>query len=46
LGIASGLAYAGALKWRGRMGDAVAAHATSSLLLAAWVLARGEWGQW
>ena len=46
LGIASGLAYAGALKWRGRIGDAVAAHATTSLLLAAWVLARGDWGQW
>jgi exosortase E/protease (VPEID-CTERM system) len=45
-GIAAGLAYALALKWRGRMGDAVAAHAISNLMLAAWVLARGDWAQW
>jgi exosortase E/protease (VPEID-CTERM system) len=45
-GIVAGLAYALALKWRGRMGDAVAAHAISNLMLAAWVLARGDWAQW
>jgi exosortase E/protease (VPEID-CTERM system) len=45
-GIAAGLAYALALKWRGRMGDAVAAHAISNLMLAAWVLARGDWALW
>jgi len=45
-GIAAGLAYAGALKWRGRIGDAVVAHATSNLLLAAWVLLLGDWAQW
>jgi exosortase E/protease (VPEID-CTERM system) len=45
-GIVAGLAFAGVLKWRGRMGDAVIAHATSNLLLAAWVLLRGDWGQW
>jgi len=46
VGIFAGLAYALALRWRGRMGDAVAAHAISNLLLAIWVLARGDWAQW
>jgi exosortase E/protease (VPEID-CTERM system) len=45
-GIVAGLAYALALKWRGRMGDAIAAHVISNLLLAAWVLARGDWALW
>jgi exosortase E/protease (VPEID-CTERM system) len=45
-GTLSGLAYAAVLKWRGRIGDAVVAHATSNLLLAAWVLLRGDWAQW
>ncbi len=45
-GIVAGLAFARVLKWRGRMGDAVLAHATSNLLLAAWVLSRGDWAQW
>ncbi len=45
-GILAGLAYAAALRWRGRMGDAVAAHAVSNLLLAVWVLALGDWAQW
>jgi exosortase E/protease (VPEID-CTERM system) len=46
VGIVAGFAYAGLVKWRGRIGDAVVAHATSNLLLAAWVLARGDWSQW
>jgi CAAX prenyl protease-like protein len=46
VGILAGLAYAGVLKWRGRIGDAIVAHATSNLLLAAWVLLRGDWSQW
>jgi CAAX prenyl protease-like protein len=46
LGILAGAGYAAVLKRRGRFGDAVAAHATSNLLLAAWVLARGDWAQW
>jgi len=45
-GIVAGLAYVLVLKWRGRIGDAVVAHATSNLLLAVWVLARGDWAQW
>jgi exosortase E/protease (VPEID-CTERM system) len=46
LGTLAGLAFAAALRWRGRMGDAVAAHAISNLLLAAWVLGFGDWAQW
>lgn len=46
VGILAGLAYVTVLKWRGRIGDAIVAHATSNLLLAAWVLLRGDWAQW
>jgi exosortase E/protease (VPEID-CTERM system) len=46
LGTLAGLAFAAALRWRGRMGDAVVAHAVSNLLLAAWVLRFGDWAQW
>jgi len=46
LGTLAGLAFAAALRWRGRMGDAVVAHAVSNLLLAAWVLGFGDWAQW
>ena len=45
-GIVAGLTYAAALKWRDRIGDAVVAHATSNLLLAAWVILQGDWAQW
>ena len=46
LGTLAGLAFAAALRRRGRMGDAVVAHAVSNLLLAAWVLGFGDWAQW
>jgi CAAX prenyl protease-like protein len=46
LGALAGLAFAAALRWRGRMGDAVVAHAVCNLLLAAWVLGMGDWAQW
>ncbi len=46
LGTLAGLAYAAVLRWRGRIGDAVVAHAISNLLLAAWVLGAGDWAQW
>jgi CAAX prenyl protease-like protein len=46
LGTLAGLAFAVALRRRGRIGDAVAAHAVSNLLLAAWVLGFGAWAQW
>jgi exosortase E/protease (VPEID-CTERM system) len=45
-GSVAGAAFAIQLRHKGRIGDAVAAHATSNLLLAAWVLLRGDWGQW
>ncbi len=46
VGILAGLAYASLMKWKGRLGDAIVAHATSNLLLAIWVLSRGDWSQW
>jgi CAAX prenyl protease-like protein len=42
-GIAAGLAYGVILVRRGRIGEAVAAHATTNALIAASVL---EWNQW
>jgi exosortase E/protease (VPEID-CTERM system) len=46
VGIVAGVAYAVLLRSKGRIGDAVVAHAVSNLLLAAWVLTRGDWGLW
>lgn len=46
LGTVAGLAFAAAIRWRGRMGDAVVAHAVCNLLLAAWVLGFGAWALW
>jgi len=46
VGIVAGLVFAGMMRWKGRLSDAIVAHATSNLLLAAWVLSRGDWGQW
>lgn len=45
-GTLAGLIYAAALLRRGRIGDAVVAHATTNALLAAWVLLRGNWYLW
>jgi len=45
-GTLAGVFYAAALHRRGRIGDAVAAHAVTNALLAAWVLASGNWGLW
>jgi exosortase E/protease (VPEID-CTERM system) len=46
VGSLAGLAFVAVLRWKGRMGDAVAAHAICNLLLAAWVLGTGDWAQW
>ena len=46
VGTLAGVVYALLLKRKGRIGDAVAAHAVSNLLLAAWVLVRGDWALW
>ena len=45
-GILAGLLYAWALLRRGRIGEAIAAHATSNALLAAYVLLFHKWHLW
>jgi exosortase E/protease (VPEID-CTERM system) len=45
-GIVAGAAYALAVKRTNRLAEAVAAHATTNLLLAIWVLTQGDWGLW
>jgi exosortase E/protease (VPEID-CTERM system) len=45
-GTLAGLIYAVALLRRGRIGDAVAAHATTNALLAVYVLSSGQWQFW
>lgn len=45
-GTLAGLAYAVAVSRRGRLLDAVLAHATTNALLAGYVLATGAWALW
>ena len=45
-GTAAGAIYAFAFLRRGRLGDAIAAHATTNALLAGWVLLGGNWKFW
>ena len=45
-GILAGLLYSFAMIRRGRIGEAVAAHATTNALLAVYVLAFGQWQYW
>jgi exosortase E/protease (VPEID-CTERM system) len=45
-GVLTGLVFALVAKWRGRLGEAVAAHVMANLLLALWVLTRGEYSLW
>lgn len=45
-GTLAGLFYAAAFLRRGRIGDAVVAHATTNGLLTAWVLLGGKWYLW
>ena len=45
-GSVAGLIYAIAFLRRGRIGDAVFAHALTNALLAAWVLSGGRWYLW
>lgn len=42
----AGMIYALVLMRRGRIGEAVLAHATTNALLAAWVLSTGQWQLW
>ena len=45
-GSIAGILYAGAQKWRGRIGDAVVAHAVTNALIAVSVLWGGNWSLW
>ena len=45
-GTLAGMLYAATMRRRGRIGDAVVAHATTNALLAAWVLIGGHWSVW
>jgi exosortase E/protease (VPEID-CTERM system) len=45
-GTLAGMLYALAYYRRGSMGDAVAAHATTNAMIAAYVLATGSWALW
>ena len=45
-GTLAGVVFAVVAKLRGRLGEAVAAHATANLLLALWVIARGDYSLW
>jgi exosortase E/protease (VPEID-CTERM system) len=45
-GTIAGVLFALAAKRRNRFGEAVAAHAVANLLIAAWVLARGDYSLW
>ena len=42
----AGLAYGALAAWRGRIGDAIVAHAVTNFLIAMHVLALGEWSYW
>jgi exosortase E/protease (VPEID-CTERM system) len=46
VGAIAGMLFAGAVRRRGSIGDAVAAHAVANLLLAAYALATGDWRFW
>jgi CAAX prenyl protease-like protein len=46
VGILSGIVFALVAKRNNRLGEAIAAHATANLLLALWVLTRGDYGLW
>jgi exosortase E/protease (VPEID-CTERM system) len=45
-GTLAGMIYALVLLRRGRIGEAVIAHATTNALLAVWVLSTGQWQLW
>jgi len=45
-GTAAGGFYALAFIWRGRLWDAIVAHASTNALIAVWVIAGGNWHLW
>ncbi len=45
-GILCGAVYQALVCWRGRLGDAITAHAITNLLLGLWIVWRGAWHFW
>jgi membrane protease YdiL (CAAX protease family) len=45
-GILCGFMYQGLVLWKGRLGDAILAHAITNCLLGVWVVWRGAWHFW
>jgi CAAX prenyl protease-like protein len=45
-GILCGFAYQGLVCWKGRLGDAMTAHAITNFLLGVWVVWKGAWNFW
>ena len=45
-GTLAGVVFCVVAKMRGRLGEAVAAHATANLTIAVWVLVRGDYSLW
>jgi CAAX prenyl protease-like protein len=45
-GIVCGLIYQGLVLRKGRLGDAMTAHAITNFLLGVWVIYRGAWHFW
>ena len=45
-GILCGFAYQGLVLWKGRLSDAIAAHAITNFLLSLWVVWKGAWQFW
>jgi len=45
-GILCGFAFQGLVLWKGRLGDAMTAHALTNLLLGLWVVWKGAWNFW
>ena len=45
-GILCGFAYQGLVIWKGRLGDAITAHAITNFLLGLYVVFRGAWQFW
>lgn len=45
-GILCAAAYQGLVCWKGRLGDAMTAHAITNFLLGLWVVWRGAWQFW
>lgn len=45
-GLLCGFCYQGLVCWKGRISDAIAAHAITNFLLGTWVVSRGAWQFW